>query len=102
MATTSMSLRFVEARNTKRPIRPNPLIPILVIVNKNKLVIYSDEDDQKINISNGEDLDISIKNKRQIRFFSFNLKNSKIVLYLPQGYEKEFDIESDYGNIKVG
>ena len=31
IATTSMSSLFVEARNTKRPIRPNPLIPIFVI-----------------------------------------------------------------------
>ena len=68
---------------------------------KVKVLIYSDEEDEKVDINNDTNLNINLSNNIKISFFKFNNKNSKIELYVPTNYDKKITIESDYGNINI-
>ncbi len=66
---------------------------------KIKLEIYSDYEGYKVDDSNI--LDINVPTKK-CHFFCFNLKQSKVVLYIPVEYSNNITIDSDYGDIDVG
>lgn len=64
-----------------------------------RVVVYGQEDNSlKVSNNNGK-LDIDYT-ERKTNLFSFNY-TSEIIVYLPKSYDKEIDIESDYGNVEV-
>lgn len=63
------------------------------------LKIYSEKEHYKVE-NNEIELNIKIKQKK-CGVFCINNKISKVELYLPENYEKEINIENNYGDIKI-
>lgn len=64
-----------------------------------KVLIYGDSKKAKVN-TNNDILDIDYKTKK-CSFFCFNIKISKIEVYIPSAYDKDIFIKNNYGDIKV-
>ncbi len=62
------------------------------------LEIYSEDEKYEIDTNNNK-LYVNIKTKR--KFFLFNYKLAKIVLYLPKDYDKEIKIDNNYGDVSI-
>lgn len=66
---------------------------------KIRVVIYGNKNDLKLDV-NDKKLDIEIKEKNCIGF-CFNMKQSKIEIYLPDDYSKKINVKNNYGDIKI-
>ncbi len=64
-----------------------------------KLIVYGDKENTKVSTSNNE-LKITSKEKSCVGI-CFNFKVSKIVLYLPNDYNKLIKVDNDYGDTNV-
>lgn len=65
-----------------------------------RVVVYGDK--EKVRVENNEDkLNIYSETKR-CHFFCIDFRISKIVVYLPEEYNNEIEINNKYGDIKIG
>ncbi|HPF83065.1 MAG TPA: DUF4097 family beta strand repeat-containing protein [Bacilli bacterium] len=66
---------------------------------KVKVVIYSKKDQYSVDEKDDE-LEIETT-KGKCTFLCFNVKSDKIVVYLPSSYDKNININNDYGDIYI-
>lgn len=67
-----------------------------------RVVVYGDADKDKISVDlESNNLKINSKGKK-CTFFCFNVKMSKIEVYIPSNYDKNIDIKNAYGDIEIG
>ena len=67
--------------------------------NEIKVTVYGDKDNTKVNINNNELL-IELKEKPCIGF-CFNIKISKIEIYIPSANKGILDIKNNYGDVEI-
>lgn len=65
---------------------------------KIKIEVYSDKG--SVNVDNTEVLKIKV-NSKTCRGFCFNLKKDRVVIYLPEDYGHNIEIENKYGNTEI-
>lgn len=92
-----------EYSNNFTDININSDAAEIKIINTNdsivKVLVYSEKNVTN-NVSENE-TSLEITSQQKNRFFSFNHKNSKIEIYLPSTYDKNINIENNYGDIHI-
>ena len=66
---------------------------------KLKVVVYSNKKDVKVQLD--KNLDIKSTSIKKCKFFCVNAIIPKIVVYIPNDFEKPINIKNKYGNIKI-
>ena len=68
---------------------------------KIEVLIYSNEKDNNVNVNDSENLNVSLKEKGGFNLFKWNRLNSRIEIYIPINYDKNIEIISSYGDIRI-
>lgn len=64
-----------------------------------KVLVYSEKDNFEVDESDDK-LNVNIF-QNDCKFFCFNMKISKVEIYLPVDYDGNINIENNYGNVKL-